>query len=133
MNDPMFDWQDRAACRNLPVETFYFEQNQGTADREVKRVCQSCPVRVSCAVFGLAEDHGYWGGASPDTRKEWRKQLAMSKWMRTNGNENRYARYLPWLQKVFLDARRMGVKSSLLCNTPHRERTLAWLRSLEPA
>jgi len=132
MSDPMFSWHERGACRNLPVEMFYLPEGSGTGDGDIRRLCQTCPVRVHCAVAGLAEDHGHWGGFPPTTRSKWRKQLALASWMTVSaGHETRYQRYLPWLRKVFYDAQRMGIKSAFVCNSAEPERAKAWLRSME--
>lgn len=132
MNDPMYDWQDRSACRNLPVEMFYLPEGSGTADKEIKKLCSTCPVRFHCAVAGLAEDHGHWGGVAPDARKQWRKDLNLSAWAGSvGGHESRYQRYLPWLRRVFDDAQRMGIKSAFVCNSADPDRAKSWLRSLE--
>ncbi|MGW6535186.1 WhiB family transcriptional regulator [Streptomyces sp. NPDC055051] len=36
---------------------------------EAKKACSFCPVRTDCAEIGLYEEHGVWGGMTPDERR----------------------------------------------------------------
>jgi WhiB family transcriptional regulator, redox-sensing transcriptional regulator len=69
-----YEWQDRALCRQLPVETFFEADNHrgGARVRAVesaRRVCLRCPVMQPCLEHALAaEDFGVWGGLTADER-----------------------------------------------------------------
>ena len=64
-----WDWQLRAACREMDVSAFYHSDNERGASRRkrtaaAKRVCESCPVILDCLQWALDidEPHGIWGG-----------------------------------------------------------------------
>ena len=62
-------WQDEAACRQIPVELFFPPAEQ---ESEVaKRVCSDCLVREPCLEFALAEGErfGIWGGLTSQERR----------------------------------------------------------------
>ena len=40
-----------------------------------KSVCASCGARDACLESGLHEQHGIWGGTTPDERRELRKEM----------------------------------------------------------
>ena len=63
------EWQDRAACRPLPVEIFFPPAEQ--EGDEAKAICEICEVREPCLEFALAADErfGIWGGLNPDERR----------------------------------------------------------------
>lgn len=64
-------WRYKAACFGLPPSLFFPDEldddNQG---REAKGVCESCPVRVPCLEYSIANniEHGIWGGVGNDLR-----------------------------------------------------------------
>lgn len=72
-------WTQRAACRNEDPELF-FPLGYGSEFAEqidqAKAVCARCPVRDVClnAALDQAENHGYWGGLTPDERRHLRFQ-----------------------------------------------------------
>ena len=57
-------WQTRAACRGHDPAIFF--PDRGETQAEAKRICMSCPVRVDCLEWALAnhERFGIWGGES---------------------------------------------------------------------
>lgn len=62
-------WQDEAACRQIPVELFFPPAEQ---ESEVaKAVCSDCLVRQPCLDFALAEGErfGIWGGLTSQERR----------------------------------------------------------------
>lgn len=64
-------WQEHAACRGVDPDLFFPER--GETNREAKRICLTCPVRVRCLDYALAEGEwlGIWGGMTPrDRRRE---------------------------------------------------------------
>ena len=70
-----WDWQQDAACRDLPTEMFFHpdgERGPRRRNREnaAKAVCASCPVMMACREQALAlqEPYGIWGGLSEDDR-----------------------------------------------------------------
>jgi WhiB family redox-sensing transcriptional regulator len=62
-------WQELAACRVIPVETFFplIEQEGDDA----KAVCMGCTVREPCLEFAIeaGEKFGIWGGLNPQERR----------------------------------------------------------------
>lgn len=63
------EWQDLAACREIPVEMFFPPAEQ---ESEVaKAVCANCTVRQPCLEFALseAERFGIWGGLTSQERR----------------------------------------------------------------
>jgi WhiB family redox-sensing transcriptional regulator len=63
------EWQDRAACRQVPVELFFPPIEQEV--EEAKAMCAICEVRQTCLEFALAagERFGVWGGLTPQERR----------------------------------------------------------------
>lgn len=72
-------WRDHAACEGSPPE-WWFPDEYGAQAAEARRVCASCPVRVDCLTYALAEYEvfGVWGGASERSRRLLRHRLARS-------------------------------------------------------
>ena len=63
------EWQDRAACRVIPVELFFPPAEQEADD--AKLVCQECSVKDPCLEFAITagERFGIWGGLTPQERR----------------------------------------------------------------
>ncbi|MDQ3940938.1 MAG: WhiB family transcriptional regulator [Actinomycetota bacterium] len=63
------EWQDRAACKQVPVQLFFPPAEQ-EAD-EAKMVCAMCEVRQPCLEFAIeaGERFGVWGGLTPQERR----------------------------------------------------------------
>lgn len=64
----MTAWQDRAACKGIPVNEFYPENR---VSKTIIAVCMSCPVRVQCLAYIVdikskstytKTRFGVWGG-----------------------------------------------------------------------
>jgi WhiB family transcriptional regulator, redox-sensing transcriptional regulator len=70
-----WEWQESAACRELPTEMFFYpdgERGPRRKNREnaAKAVCASCPVIQACRqqALTLIEPYGIWGGLTEDDR-----------------------------------------------------------------
>ncbi|HWC78872.1 MAG TPA: WhiB family transcriptional regulator [Pseudonocardiaceae bacterium] len=71
-----WDWQLRAACRDLDTAQFFHPDRERGLRREerdakAKQVCHSCPVIVECRRHALAthEPYGVWGGMTEKERQ----------------------------------------------------------------
>ncbi|MFD5788654.1 WhiB family transcriptional regulator [Streptomyces sp. NPDC127037] len=64
-------WFDDAACRGLPINTF-FPVGKGPDALYAKAQCAPCPVRSECLTHALTarEDYGVWGGFDEHERAE---------------------------------------------------------------
>lgn len=77
-------WTTQALCASLPPERadHLFFSNDPGGMLEGKRVCLSCPVRITCALAAEAAEtdrngrpighgiYGIWGGETPAERRE---------------------------------------------------------------
>jgi WhiB family redox-sensing transcriptional regulator len=61
-------WFDRAACRGTPTSMFFPTALKGADARAAVEICGSCPVRVECHEYAVAEHEGdgVWGGVLRD-------------------------------------------------------------------
>lgn len=72
---PADRWWEQARCHGMDTEQFFpLPSGAGAAGRQVRRICQSCPVRRDCLLDELArtDPHtctGVWGGTSADQRR----------------------------------------------------------------
>lgn len=70
--DTAVDWAKAAACRGYDVEEFFTESKIRV--REIKNVCDSCPVRRQCLDEAMrAEDtsrYGIYGGLTAKERTD---------------------------------------------------------------
>ncbi|MFD7261557.1 WhiB family transcriptional regulator [Streptomyces sp. NPDC059874] len=71
-----WQWQSRAACRDLGSARFFHPAGERGEDREerdaaAKRVCAGCPVRAACLDHALSshERYGVWGGLTEEERQ----------------------------------------------------------------
>ena len=66
---PAQSWQDAAACKSLPLETFFPPAEQEAA--AAKAICSGCTVREPCLEAALAagERFGIWGGLTTEERQ----------------------------------------------------------------
>ncbi|MBT2407256.1 MULTISPECIES: WhiB family transcriptional regulator [unclassified Streptomyces] len=71
-----WQWQSRAACRDLGSGRFFHPAGERGEDREerdeaAKRVCAGCPVRLACLSYALRtrEAFGVWGGLTEEERR----------------------------------------------------------------
>ncbi len=70
-----WEWQEKAACRDLPTEMFFHPEGERGPSRRhrintAKAVCAGCPVIAACRKHALSveEPYGIWGGLSEDDR-----------------------------------------------------------------
>ena len=70
-------WHRLAACRGRGGVAPWFPVlgESVAAARELRELCAGCPVREECLAAGMAETHGFWGGASPRERRRMRRDL----------------------------------------------------------
>jgi WhiB family transcriptional regulator, redox-sensing transcriptional regulator len=78
---PSWGWQDRAACRSLPLGLFFGADGERPTAREArearaKAVCAGCPVVAECAEHALSapEPAGVWGGMGEEERATERRR-----------------------------------------------------------
>ncbi|MFF4321643.1 WhiB family transcriptional regulator [Streptomyces sp. NPDC001568] len=71
-----WDWQSRAACRELGSAPFFHPAGERGEEREerdeaAKRICGTCPVRAACLEHALQtrEPFGVWGGLTEEERR----------------------------------------------------------------
>jgi WhiB family redox-sensing transcriptional regulator len=69
------DWMSDALCAQVDPEAFF--PGKGDGGKEAKKICQRCPVRTDCLMYGavFGAEYGIWGGANTNTIKKIRKQL----------------------------------------------------------
>jgi WhiB family redox-sensing transcriptional regulator len=76
------EWMEDAACRGKGPDRWFPAQRGETrrgagrrAFAKARAVCALCPVRVDCLAYAekLGEEHGMWGGLTPDERHQRRK------------------------------------------------------------
>ena len=85
-NEPY--WASAAACADAEPDTLFV---RGAAQREARRLCFGCPVRLACLADALnsGTEYGVWGGKTererrallrrrPDVRS-WTEVLAQAK------------------------------------------------------
>ncbi len=67
-------WETAAACREQDLSLWFPERDNGRDNhgRHAKSVCAGCPVLVACleAALERGEEHGIWGGAGEDQRRD---------------------------------------------------------------
>lgn len=78
---PRWGWQERAACREQPLELFFGPDGERPSDRAARErtaiaVCAGCPVRDACLehALGLPENYGVWGGTTEVERSAERRR-----------------------------------------------------------
>ena len=78
---PRYGWQERAACRDQPVELFFGTDGEPKAQRQAREaravaLCGTCPVRLRCLEHAglVPERYGVWGGTTEEDRLSGRRQ-----------------------------------------------------------
>jgi WhiB family redox-sensing transcriptional regulator len=68
------NWMNKAACREMDISLF-FPSDGMNLSKEVREVCNSCPVKVHCYIYAEKNylDYGAFGGMSAKERHEKRK------------------------------------------------------------
>ena len=70
-------FSDTPACVGIDVEVFFTEDKGGTyANLDyVKKVCNTCPVRVQCHTYAIDNlVQGIWGGTTMEERNKYRSK-----------------------------------------------------------
>jgi WhiB family redox-sensing transcriptional regulator len=69
-------FSDTPACLGIDVELFFTEERGNYPHlADIKRICNTCPVRVEC--FDYAIDtlvHGIWAGTTKEERDKYRRK-----------------------------------------------------------
>ncbi len=75
-------WRDRAACKGMPIDVFYFESDEENRNlkketEKAKSYCKQCPVAEQCLSYALNEDikFGVWGGFTSRERGTLRRMF----------------------------------------------------------
>ena len=77
-----WDWRRLAACARPGVdpELFFPGPTEGAKLRQARRICVDCPVKAPCLADALARspnnDHGIYGGTTPEQRGQLRQRVA---------------------------------------------------------
>lgn len=73
----VWDWQLRAACRDVDSRLFFGSANENwqvrnAREARAKALCRRCPVRQPCRdhAFAVAEPYGIWGGLNVHERQQ---------------------------------------------------------------
>jgi WhiB family redox-sensing transcriptional regulator len=56
------DWRDSALCAQVDPEAWF--PAKGQPNKDAKRICRSCEVRVECLEYALSQEEdepGVWG------------------------------------------------------------------------
>lgn len=69
------DWQRGVPCSNPAYPRSWWFPEQGDTGLDAKRVCVTCPVRLTCLAGRLdrGEDGGIWGGHGGDIGRHMRR------------------------------------------------------------
>lgn len=83
------DWMRYAECAGLDrrVRDAMFFPTRGESTVAAKAVCYSCPVRVECLDYAIAngEHHGIWGGCSERERRAIARSRRLNAGLRPTG------------------------------------------------
>lgn len=69
------DWRDSALCAQVDPEAWF--PAKGQPNKDAKRICRSCEVRVECLEYALSQEEdepGVWGGLSERERRRLRRE-----------------------------------------------------------
>lgn len=71
-------WVENALCAQIGGDLWFAEKGDWATTIQAKLICQRCPVREQCLRWALenGENHGVWGGMTPEQRKRFRGGLA---------------------------------------------------------
>jgi hypothetical protein len=76
----VLDEHGEPPCANYPDAFFHDEATSSAGPRWnyqiAKALCAECPIRLQCLDYAMAadEEHGVWGGLSPNERKKLKKK-----------------------------------------------------------
>lgn len=72
------EWLADAACEDVAPEIFFPSSSASASFNvpEARRICRSCPVRMQCLEYALANNErwGVWGGLTERERRRLRAQ-----------------------------------------------------------
>jgi WhiB family redox-sensing transcriptional regulator len=70
-----FNWHEQAACKDLPTDMFYYNDDERGEDKLNKEiaalaVCKTCPVTKECLRDAIQrkDNHSIQGGTTPNQR-----------------------------------------------------------------
>lgn len=65
------EWELEASCSTSDPDSWFPEKSGTHPQREVRRICGSCPVIRQCARKAIANDEqfGYWAGVNASGRR----------------------------------------------------------------
>ena len=67
---------EAAACKGIWTPLFYPEQGGDNDLKELKLVCNGCPILEECREYAIwNETHGFWGGMLPRDRMRLRARM----------------------------------------------------------
>lgn len=90
-------WTERARCadpKNWPdmgPDSWFSDHHSVTLSehtditKAAKRVCSGCPVKTECRLAGRSEEHGIWGGVTPNKRAAERRKAKRVKMVDATG------------------------------------------------
>ena len=72
------EWRTQAVCKGMDVNLFFPDVGVHISQiKEIRAICETCPVKVECLESALYSDmdlHGFFGGKSPRERRTIRSQ-----------------------------------------------------------
>lgn len=85
---PHLQWLGSAKCANIDSKEFFVSAGIKISD-DVKKVCQSCPVRKECIAYAYALNikYGFWGGLSVGKRDSMTLEAALEHIDKENAKE----------------------------------------------
>jgi hypothetical protein len=79
MRYPAFDGTQQ--CASIGTSLFYPDNPSNVTVMEkqiIHQTCYSCRIQSQCLEWGLRhEEYGYWGGLSPNQRRELRRKVGI--------------------------------------------------------
>jgi WhiB family redox-sensing transcriptional regulator len=69
-------FSDTPACAGIDVEIFFTEEKGNYTNLDfIKKMCNTCPVRVECFEYAIENlVHGVWAGTTKDERDKYRSK-----------------------------------------------------------
>jgi WhiB family redox-sensing transcriptional regulator len=69
-------FSDTPACAGIDVEIFFTEEKGNYTNLDfIKKMCNTCPVRVECFEYAIENlVHGIWAGTNKDERDKYRNK-----------------------------------------------------------
>lgn len=65
-------WQTDALCLQFDPDLFFPDKGNPAQGQRARQVCAACPVRADCLTYGMADQHGIYGGLTPLERQRLR-------------------------------------------------------------